>query len=162
MPGELYTIEANDKIPDNCKYPLALIQDARDQKQTNTDLAKLLKLKIGAKVIKFNIENLIQDRLINSQKGIIRHTGFAQYSSCKVSVKFPDDQAGSKAMRSTYLGRQNSLVPIEKCETEISINNRSASPSIKRPQILLTLAWASTARKGQGLSLEQAVIDFDL
>ena len=23
LPGELYTIEANDKIPDNCKYPMA-------------------------------------------------------------------------------------------------------------------------------------------
>ena len=46
LPGELYTIEANDKIPDNCKYPLALIQAAQNQKQTNAGgLAKLLKLK---------------------------------------------------------------------------------------------------------------------
>ena len=28
LPGEPYTIEANDKIPDNCKYSLALIQAA--------------------------------------------------------------------------------------------------------------------------------------
>ena len=28
LPGELYTIEANDKIPNNCKYPLTLIQAA--------------------------------------------------------------------------------------------------------------------------------------
>ena len=46
LPGELYTIEANDKIPDNCKYPLALIQAAQNQKQTNAGgLAKLFKLK---------------------------------------------------------------------------------------------------------------------
>ena len=32
LPGELYTIEANDKIPDNCKYPLTLIQAAQNQK----------------------------------------------------------------------------------------------------------------------------------
>ena len=25
LPGELYTIEANDEIPDNCKYPLLFI-----------------------------------------------------------------------------------------------------------------------------------------
>ena len=25
LPGELYTIKADDKIPDNCKYPLAMI-----------------------------------------------------------------------------------------------------------------------------------------
>ena len=33
--GELYTKEANDKIPDNCKYPLALIKLLRiKSKQT--------------------------------------------------------------------------------------------------------------------------------
>ena len=50
VPGELYTIEADDKIPDSCKYSLATIQAAQNQKQTNTGgLAKSLKLKIGAK-----------------------------------------------------------------------------------------------------------------
>ena len=50
--GELYTIEVNDKIQNNCKYPLALIQAAQNQKQTNTRVfAKLLKLRIGAKVM---------------------------------------------------------------------------------------------------------------
>ena len=36
LSGELYIIEANDKIPDNCKYQLALIQAPQNQKQTNT------------------------------------------------------------------------------------------------------------------------------
>ena len=49
LPGELYTVEADDKVPDNCKYPLAMIEAAQNQKQTNKGgLAKLLKLKIGA------------------------------------------------------------------------------------------------------------------
>ena len=30
LPGELYAIEANQKIPDNCKYPLTKIQDAQN------------------------------------------------------------------------------------------------------------------------------------
>ena len=52
LPSDLYTTDANDKIPDNYKYPLALIQAARNQKQTNTGgSTKLLKLKIGAKVM---------------------------------------------------------------------------------------------------------------
>ena len=29
--GELYAIEANDKISDNCKYPLVLIQAAQNK-----------------------------------------------------------------------------------------------------------------------------------
>ena len=32
LPGELYTVESNDKIPDNCKCPLALIQGEENQK----------------------------------------------------------------------------------------------------------------------------------
>ena len=32
IPGDHYTIEANDEIPDNSKYRAALIQDAQNQK----------------------------------------------------------------------------------------------------------------------------------
>ena len=99
----------------------------------------------------------IQGRLINGQTGIIKHSEFSQGSAHKVYVKFYDEQAGSKAMRSSYLDGQSSWVPIEKCEVEISIKKASASPSIKRTQFLLTLAWVSTVHKVQDLSLEQGV-----
>ena len=159
LPCELYTKDANDKISFNCKYSLTLIQDVQNQKQTNTGgLAKFLQLKIDAKVmLKVNID--IQDRLINGQTGIIRHTEFAQGIAREVYIKLSDEQAGSKAMRSSCLSRQNSWVSIEKCETEISIKKGSASPSIKRTP--LTLAWAPTVLKVQGLSFEQGVTDFD-
>ena len=63
-------------------------------------------------------------------------------------------------MRSYYLGRRNSWVSIEKCETEIPINKGPASPSTKRTQFPLILAWICAAHKVQGFSLEQDVIDF--
>ena len=47
-------------------------------------------------------------------------------------------------MTSTYLGEQNSWVPIEKSETKISIKKGSALPTMKRTQFPLALAWAST------------------
>ena len=53
-------------------------------------------------------------------------------------------------MGSSYLGRQNSWVPIEKCEIEIPIKKGSAYLFIKRTQFPLTLALASTV---QGSSL---------
>ena len=98
MLGKLYTIEANDKIPANCKYPLALIQAAQNQIQTNTGaLAKLLKLKTGAKV-KLAVNMDMQDHLINGQTGIIRHIEFAQGGARKKCIKFSDEQAGSSTV----------------------------------------------------------------
>ena len=139
LPSDLYTTDANDKIPDNFKYPLALIQTARNQKQTNTGcLTNLLRLKFGAKImLTVNIDE--DHRLINSQTGIISHIEFAHGSFLRVYVKFSDEQVSSKGMRSSYIGRQNCCVFMAKYETEISIKEGSASPSIKCTQFPLTL-----------------------
>ena len=69
LPSDLYTTDANDKIPDNYKYPLALIQAAQNQKQTNTGgYAKLLKLKIGAKVmLTANIDKHIVELIVKQE-----------------------------------------------------------------------------------------------
>ena len=104
----------------------------------------------------------IPGRLINAQTGKISYIEFAQGIVQKVYVKFSDEQAGLKAMRSCYLGRQNFWVPIEKCKAVVLIKKGSLSPSVKRTQFPLTLAWESTVHKVQGLSIEQSVIDFDL
>ena len=65
-------------------------------------------------------------------------------------------------MRSSYLYRQNSWVPIEKSKTEIPIKRVSISLFIKCTQFSVTLPWVSAVLKPQCLSLEQGVIDFDL
>ena len=98
------------------------------------------------------------DRIIYAPQKTIRHIGLAQGSAPKVAVKFGEEQNGSKAIISSYLGRKSSWVPIEQCETETSIKKESTSPfrkkkkerkkeiknTIKRTQFLLTIAWAST------------------
>ena len=38
LPGELYTIEADDKIPDNCKYPLATIKAPQNKKKQTLEV----------------------------------------------------------------------------------------------------------------------------
>ena len=99
FPGELYTVEADDKAADNCKYPLIMIEAAQNQKKTNTaDLGKFIKFKIGAKVM-FTVNVDIQDRLINDQTGNVEHIEFVQGTVCEVYVRFSDEQAGTKAMR---------------------------------------------------------------
>ena len=85
---------------------------------------------------------------------LCRHIEVAQSSVCKVNVKFSDEQAGSKAMRSFYSVVQNS-------EVETSIKRGLVSPFNKHAQFPLKLSRASTAHKVQSLRLEQDVIDFD-
>ena len=93
LPGEFYTKEANGKIPDNYKYPLVTIQVAQNQKQSKAGgLTKLLNWDI-------------QNRLINGQTGNNRYTEFAQPCVGKVCLKFSNEQAVLKAIRSFYFGR---------------------------------------------------------
>ena len=66
----------------------------------------------SVKILIVNID--IQGRLINGQTGNISQIEFALGSVCKVYVKFSDKQTVLKAIRSYYLDRQNSWVPIEK------------------------------------------------
>ena len=40
LPCELYRIVVNDKIPENCKYPLATIQDTRNHRFSKAALVK--------------------------------------------------------------------------------------------------------------------------
>ena len=59
----------------------------------------MLKLKIGAKV-KLTVNLDIQDCLISSRTGKISYIEFAQSIVQKVYVKFSDEQAILKTMRS--------------------------------------------------------------
>ena len=57
LPGEFYSIESNEKIQNDCKYPFSMIQAAQNQKQTNTGgLGKLLLLKIDAKTVLSSVQ----------------------------------------------------------------------------------------------------------
>ena len=154
LPCEINTIETTDKNPNNCKNPKTLIPAAYNQKQTNRwGLAKSSKIKIGGKVTL--IVNLdIPGCLITGQTGNIRHIEFAQVSFLKVQLKFSYMQSDLITMKSCYLGSQNIWFTIKKCETEISINKRLASPSIKHIQFPLILAWTSTVYEVQSWRLE--------
>ena len=73
-------------------------------------------------MITVNID--IQNRLNNGQTGSIGHIYFGLGRFCKVFVKCYDEYTSLKAMRPSYLSKQISRVPIEKCEAEISIKKR--------------------------------------
>ena len=81
----------------NCLFTIRH-QAVLNQNQLNIGgLAKLLKVKIGAKVmLTVNID--IQYRLVSGQTGNTRHLKFAQGSVWKVYVNFSDGHAGLKAI----------------------------------------------------------------
>lgn len=85
---------------------MATVQAALNQKQANTKgLVKLVKLKIGAKVMS-SVYIDVQGCLINDRNRNIRYTEFALGSVCRAYVKFSDKHTGLKWMRSSYLCRQ--------------------------------------------------------
>ena len=157
----LFTIHAIDEIPRNVSA--SLVNAALERKQSETGgLARILKLKIGAKVmLTSNID--IEDRLINGQIGTIYNIITQDSGVTKIFIEFQDPMAGLKKKANNPYGRIHNVVPIERTETEIHIHkNISSSPAIKRTQFPLKLSWACTVHKVQGLSLQEVVVNFNL
>ena len=55
----------------------------------------------------------------------IKRFEFAPGNAHRVYVTFFNTWSSLKAMRSSYIGRQHSKVPIEKCQPEIPLNKVS-------------------------------------
>lgn len=107
----------------------------------------------------------INDRLINGQMGTI--TKIVINHNTKLSViyiKFDDSQAGIKAKeKCTERYARDGAVPIQPVLARIKVRpGKPSSPEIQRLQFPLTLAWACTVHKVQGLTLSDVVVSFDL
>ena len=62
----------------------------------------------------------------------IKRFEFAPGNGHRVYITFFNARASLKAMRSSYIGRQHSKVPVEKWQPEISLRTVLVSPSMKR------------------------------
>ena len=63
-------------------------------------------------------------------------------------------------MRSNITALQYRWVPIKKREALFGLRKNRQQPSAKRTQFPLTLSWACTVHKAQGLSLTEGVVCF--
>ena len=70
-------------------------------------------------------------------------------------LKLMTKSARLEGMRSDVTVRQYHWVPIKKREALFGLRNNRQQPSVKRTQFPLTLSWASTVYKVQGLSLTE-------
>ena len=72
-------------------------------------------------------------------------------------VKFNDDSAGLVARQLDVTAWQHHRVPIKKREELFGSRKNRKQPSVKRTQFPLTLSWACTVHKIQGLTLAEGV-----
>ena len=156
-----HCIPAIDELPKNVQT--TVINKALNRNQSETGgLAGLFNIKINARVmLTVNID--IADRLINGKIGTVKHILTDRGNVVKIYIVMDDSNAGLKKRNSDTLAIQNLWIPVEKAEASIRLRaNKESSPVIKRTQFPLMLAWACTVQKVQGLSLDKAVISFDL
>jgi len=109
----------------------------------------------------------IADRLINGKIGTVIKIDVNQNTGKPtiIYIKFEDHKAGKNLIEksSNLFVRENNAVPIEPILARIKVRpGKPSSPEIQRVQFPITLAYAVTIHKVQGLSLQQVVISFQL
>ena len=108
----------------------------------------------------------IADRLINGQMGTVVRVQTNQTNNPVVLyLKFDDRNAGKELIntKGNCFAGENHVVPIEPVLAKIKIRpGKASSPEIQRVQFPLTLAWACTVHKVQGLTLNKVVLNTEL
>ncbi|XP_015764268.1 PREDICTED: ATP-dependent DNA helicase PIF1-like [Acropora digitifera] len=163
--GRLFHLKAIDQYPPNVSQQDIGRVLARPRSETG-GLDSDIYIKETARVmLTTNID--IADRLINGQLGTIVRIEVNQnnQNTTVIYIKFDDVKAGSSLIqRSNHpFIRENQVVPLHPVLAKIKIRpNKPSSPEIERTQFPLTLAYAVSIHKVQGLSLTNVVISFDL
>jgi len=124
-----------------------------DNPRDTGNLRKVLIVKVGAQVMLItNVD--VSDGLTNGVMGTVTNVVpcTTPHKIRAVVVKFDNDRVGSNAKQvSMYKHIDKNSVPIEEVQTNFSIGGRSTCQA-NRKQFPLTLSWAVTIHKCQGLT----------
>ena len=158
LPGKDFTSIATDRKNDDCTE-LANITMPTNPCETG-NLKKVLTAKIHARVmISTNIN--VTDGLTNGAMGTVTKVVIDETTG-KMSTKlvsFDSKRVGQEAIHtSVYHSTKQNAVPIYQTQATFP-TNKKASFQATRSQFPLTLAWALTIHKCQGLRLPEIVID---
>ena len=158
LPGEEFTNIATEGKKDDCTE-LANITMPTNPCETG-NLKNILTVKINARVmITTNID--VSDGLTNGAMGIVTNVVIddRKQKMITILVSFDSKHVGQEAMHtSVYKSTNQPAVPIYQTQ-EIFPIHKKTSCQATRSQFPLTLAWAVTIHKCQGLTLPKIVID---
>ena len=154
----LFVLRATDQYPSNItKQDIDRVLSRGRSETGGLDFE--VKIKEGARVM--------LTTNINGQMGTVMkiHVNKVAQKRTVLYIKFDDHRAGTsliEASSSTY-ARENGAVPIEPVLSKIKVQpGKPSSPEVQRIQFPITLAWACTVHKVQGLTLQSVVISFNL
>ena len=132
-----------------------------DKRSETGGLHTTLKLAVGARVmLTANVD--VSDGLVNGARGEVVHIAKnASDEIHKILVSFDNPSVGKCAIRSSaYRSNYGNAVPLSKHEaTFLAMGKRGSE--VTRVQFPLTLAWATTIHKVQGLTLDEIVVDLE-
>ena len=155
----------NSLAPESAQFSIAgqtshiSLNSLSDKRSDTGGLHSILKLAIGAHVmLTANID--VSDGLVNGARGKVVHiVTNTNNDVTSVLVKFDNDRVGQKSIQtSPHRARFANAVPLSKYEVVFFAKGKRGS-EIKRLQFPLTLAWATTIHKVQGLTLDEIVVD---
>ena len=102
----------------------------------------------------------VSDGLVNGARGEVVHVVSDNSGKIiKILVQFDHPEVGVKAIQSSaYRSAFPQAVPLSKLEVKFPAMGKQGA-EVTRLQFPLTLAWATTIHKVQGLTLNEIVVD---
>ena len=158
LPGKEFTNIATDSKKDDCTELTNVTMPINPHETGN--LQKVLTVKINARVmITMNIDVAVG--LTNGAMGTVTNVVIHQTTGkmSVILVAFDSEHVGQETRHtSVYNSIHQNAVPIHQSQATFPVDKK-ASFQGTRTQFPLTLAWAVTVHKFQGLTLSEIVID---
>ena len=160
----LFYLRAADQYPPNVSEQEVSNILARPRSETG-GLDFEIKIKEMVRIMLTNNID-IADRLINGQLGTVMRINVDCNTQKPnvIYVKFDDDEAGKNLLQklNNQYAKKHGFVPIERILARFKVKpEKPSSQEVQRVQFPITLAWACTVHKVQGLT-DKIVVSFSL
>ena len=154
--SEQYSIHACDSIAGQTSH--VNLSNLSNKRADTGGLHGILKLAVGARIMLTTNVN-VSDGLVNGARGEVVHiVTNSDHKVTHILVKFDNHEVGAKAKHANSITRYPEAVPLTRHEAIFLAKGKRGS-EVTCVQFPLTLAWATTIHKVQGLTLDEIVVD---